>query len=124
MQKSAEVIVPERDKYKFKYDINAILSDLIYARILEPASKRSSYQTASVFLEKPSYELHDVYCALEVIGNEVDLIQAEVYKNSNLLMKRNNKVLYYDCTNYYFEIEQEDGIKKSGYENNSEEKQK
>ena len=49
MQKSAEVIVPERDKYKFKYDINAILSDLIYARILEPASKRSSYQTASVF---------------------------------------------------------------------------
>ena len=103
-----------RDKYKFKYDINAILSDLIYARILEPASKRSSYQTASVFLEKPSYELHDVYRALEVIGNEVDLIQAEVYKNSNLLMKRNNKVLYYDCTNYYFEIEQEDGIKKYG----------
>ena len=103
-----------RDKYRFKYDINAIISDLIYARILEPASKRSSYQTASVFLEKPSYELHDVYRALEVIGNEVDLIQAEVYKNSNLLMKRNNKVLYYDCTNYYFEIEQEDGIKKYG----------
>ena len=65
-------------------------------------------------MEKPSYELHDVYRALEVIGNEVDLIQAEVYKNSNLLMKRNNKVLYYDCTNYYFEIEQEDGIKKYG----------
>lgn len=40
-----------RDKYKFKYDINAILSDLIYARILEPASKRSSYKTASEFLE-------------------------------------------------------------------------
>ena len=75
-------------------------------------------------MEKPSYEFHDVYRALEVIGSEVDLIQAEVYKNSNLLMTRNHKVFYYDCTNDYFEIEQEDGIKKSGYENNSEEKQK
>lgn len=103
-----------RDKYKFKYDINAVLSDMIYSRILEPSSKRSSYQTASEFLEKPSYELHDVYRALEVLGNECDFIQAEVYKNSNLLMARNDKVLYYDCTNYYFEIEQEDGEKKYG----------
>lgn len=44
-----------RDNYNFHFDINAILSDLIYARILEPASKRSSYKTASEFLEKPSY---------------------------------------------------------------------
>lgn len=69
-----------RDKYKFKYDINAILSDLIYARILEPASKRSSYKTASEFLEKPSYQLHDIYRALDVLGNECDFIQSEVYK--------------------------------------------
>ena len=101
-------------KYKFKYDINAILSDLIYARILEPASKRSSFKVASEFLEKPSYELHDVYRALDVLGNECDLIQSEVYKNSHLLGKRNDKVLYYDCSNYYFEMEQEDGIKKYG----------
>lgn len=101
-------------KYKFKYDINAILSDLIYARILEPASKRSSFKTASEFLEKPSYELHDVYRALDVLGAECDLIQAEVYKNSHFLGTRNDKVLYYDCSNYYFEIEQEDGDKKYG----------
>lgn len=50
-----------RDKYKFKYDINAILSDMIYARILEPSSKRSSFKVASEFLERPSYELHDIY---------------------------------------------------------------
>ena len=56
-------------KYKFKYDINAIFSDLIYARILEPSSKRSSFKVASEFLEKPSYELHDVYRALDVLGN-------------------------------------------------------
>ena len=103
-----------RDKHKFKYDINAILSDLIYARILEPASKRSSFKTASEFLEKPSYQLHDIYRALDVLGNECDFIQSEVYKNSHLLGKRNDKVLYYDCTNYFFEIEQEDGDKKYG----------
>ena len=103
-----------RDKYKFKYDINAILSDMIYARILEPSSKRSSYAVASEFLEKPSYQLHDVYRALDILGNECDFIQSEVYKNSHLLGSRNDKVLYYDCTNYYFEIEQEDGNKKYG----------
>lgn len=103
-----------RDRYRFDYDINAILSDMIYARILEPASKRSSYQTASEFLEKPSYQLHDVYRALDVLGQECDLIQAEVYKNSHFMGKRNDSVLYYDCSNYYFEIEQEDGIKKYG----------
>lgn len=103
-----------RDKYKFKYDINAILSDLIYTRVLEPASKRSSYKTASEFLEKPTYELHDIYRALDVLGSECDFIQSEVYKNSHFIGQRNEKILYYDCTNYYFEIEQEDGDKKYG----------
>jgi transposase len=103
-----------RDKYKFKYDINSILSDMIYARILEPCSKRSSYTVASEFLEAPSYELHDVYRSLDVLGAECDFIQSEVYKNSHLIGKRNDKILFYDCTNYYFEIDQEDGDKKFG----------
>ncbi len=103
-----------KQKYKFRYDINAILSDLIFTRILEPCSKRSSYKAASEFLEKPSYELHDVYRALDVLGAECDLIQSEIYKNSHFLGERNDKVLYYDCSNYYFEIEQEDGCKKYG----------
>ena len=103
-----------KQRYQFKYDINAILSDLIYARILEPCSKRSSYKAALEFLEKPSYQLHDVYRALDVLGAACDTIQAEVYKNSHFLGQRNDKILYYDCTNYYFEIEQEDGSKKYG----------
>lgn len=101
-------------KYKFEYDMNAILSDLIYARVLEPSSKRSSYKTASSFLEKPSYQLHDLYRALDVLGNECDFIQSEVYKNSFFAGKRNDKVLYYDCSNYYFETEQEEGLRKYG----------
>ena len=103
-----------RDKYRFKFDLNAILSDLIFTRILEPASKRSSYAAASKFLEKPSYQLHDIYRALEILGKECDFIQSEAYKNSLLLGPRNDKILFYDCTNYYFEIEQEDGAKKYG----------
>ena len=103
-----------KQKYKFKYDINAILSDLIYSRILDPCSKSSSYSVSKEFLEKTSYELHDVYRALDILGTECDFIQAELYKNSHFMGERNDKVLYYDCSNYYFEIEQEDGEKKYG----------
>ena len=101
-------------RHKFRFDLNAILSDLIYSRILEPNSKRSSYQTARTFLEQPSYELHDIYRALSVIAEECDFIQSEAYKNSFFFGKRNDGVLFYDCTNYYFEIEQEEGGKKYG----------
>lgn len=101
-------------RYKFQYDINAILSDLIYTRILDPGSKRASYKTAMEFLEKPSYEEHDVYRALSVLARECDFIQTEAYKNSNFEIHRKDGVLYYDCTNYYFEIEQEEGSKKYG----------
>lgn len=103
-----------RSRYKFEYDLNAILSDLVYTRILEPSSKRSSFQAAKQFLEAPTYELHDVYRALSVLAKELDFIQAEVYKNSFFLGGRNDRILYYDCSNYYFEIEQEDGNKKYG----------
>lgn len=103
-----------RDKHSFRYDLNAILSDLVYTRILEPSSKRSSYEAAKKFMEAPAYQLHDVYRALSVLADHCDLIQAEVYKNSNFLMKRNDRILYYDCSNYYFEIEQEEGCRKYG----------
>lgn len=103
-----------KSRYKFEYDLNAILSDLIYTRVLEPSSKRSSFQAAKQFLEPPTYELHDVYRALSILAEEMDFIQAEVYKNSFFLGNRNDRILYYDCTNYYFEIEQEDGDKKYG----------
>ena len=101
-------------KHRFKYDLNAIFSDLIYARILEPDSRRSTFKAVQDYLEPPTYELHDVYRALSVLARECDFIQAEAYKNSNFFGKRNDHVLYYDCTNYYFEIEQEDGDKKYG----------
>lgn len=103
-----------RNSHHYEYDLNAILSDLIYTRVLEPGSKRSSYAAAKKFLEPPTYEQHDIYRALSVLASECDLIQSEVYKNSKAVVNRNDHILYYDCTNYYFEIEQEEGDKKYG----------
>lgn len=96
------------NRHKFEYDLSAIFSDLVYARILYPSSKFSSYEAAKSFLEPPRYELHDVYRALSVLAKESDYIQSEIYKNSNLILDRDKRILYYDCSNYYFEIEQED----------------
>ncbi len=103
-----------KERYKFKYDFNAILTDLIYARILSPASKLASYEYCKSLLEPPKYSLQDVYRSLSVIAKESDFIQSELYKNSNFLHPRNNRILYYDCTNYYFEIEEESGLKRYG----------
>ncbi len=103
-----------KNRHQFSYDINAVLSDLIYSRILCPSSKRSSYEFSSTLLEKTKYELHDVYRALSVLAEESDYIQSELYKNSHFIKTRNTGALYYDCTNYYFEIEDDDDFRKYG----------
>lgn len=102
------------EKYKFEYNLTEILSHLIYGRILFPVSKMGTYEYSQNFLEKPTYNLQDVYRSLEIIAKEKDYIQSSLYKFSGQMGKRNDRVLYYDCTNYYFEIEQESGIRKYG----------
>ena len=102
------------EKYRIKYDLNSILSNLIYTRIIDPSSKLSSFEAAKKFIEQPNYELHDIYRSLEVISKETEFIEAEVYKNSLDVVNRNTKILYYDCTNYFFEIEQAEGLKQYG----------
>lgn len=103
-----------KSRHKFKYDLNAILTDLVYARILSPASKLASYEYCQSLLEPPKYSFQDVYRSLSVIAGESDFIQSELYKNSNFIHPRNNRILYYDCTNYYFEIEEEDDFRRYG----------
>ena len=102
------------DKYKFEYDLNDILSMLVYSRIIAPGSKLSSIESAQSFLEQPKCSLHQIYRALEIIAKENDFFQAELYKNSQSFIERKQEVLYYDCTNYYFEIEEEDDFRKYG----------
>lgn len=101
-------------KYQFKYDICDILCDLVCARIIDPKSKRASYEVASSFLESPSYELHDVYRALRVLCEERYLIESRLYSNSKKIYDRNTSILYYDCTNFFFEIEDETDFCKYG----------
>ncbi|MBQ4122750.1 IS1634 family transposase, partial [bacterium] len=102
------------DKYRIKYDLNSILSNLIYTRIIEPSSKLSAFETAKHFLEQPNFELQNIYRALEIISKETENIESAVYKNSLSVVNRNTKILYYDCTNYFFEIEQAEGLKQYG----------
>lgn len=96
-------------KYNFEYELSDILEDLICTRIMYPASKLSSYEEAMLFLRQPKYQLHDIYRALDIIAKEKETIEQWCYERSlNVLKDRNTKVLYYDCTNYFFEIETED----------------
>ena len=101
-------------RHKYTYDFSAILTDQIFSRILSPSSKLGSYSYCQTLLEPPKYELQNLYRALSVMAEESDFIQEELYFNSNFVHPRNKKVLYYDCTNYYFEIEQDDDFRKYG----------
>lgn len=101
-------------RHKYTYDFSAILTDQIFSRILSPSSKLGSYSYCQTLLEPPKYELQNLYRALSVMAEESDFIQEELYFNSNFVHPRNKKVLYYDCTNYYFEIEQDDNFRKYG----------
>jgi len=106
-------------KYKNEYNLDSILPMLLYTRMLYPGSKRSSLEDAKRFIEQPDADIHQVYRALSLFAKESDNIQAAVYKNSLKLGKRQDKVLYYDCTNYYFESEEEEGLRQYGHSKES-----
>jgi transposase len=101
--------------HKFTFNLDSILSRLVYGRIIFPSSKLATYELSSRFIEQPDFDIQHVYRALDVISKETDFIQSELYKNSLKLSKRNTGVLYYDCTNYFFEIEEESGLREYGH---------
>ena len=103
-----------KDKHQFHYDLNNILSNLIYSRIIYPSSKLKTLESSKKFLEQPNFTYNDILRSLEVLSKESDYIQSELYKNSLKYSKRNDTILFYDCTNYYFEIEDEDDFRKYG----------
>lgn len=98
-----------QDEYKFEYDLADVLSRLIYSRIIYPSSKLSAFEDSKNFIEQPTFELHDIYRSLDVLAEKCDTIQEFLYENSKKVVNRNASVLYYDCTNYFFEIEEERG---------------
>lgn len=103
-----------KTKHNFGYNLNSILSRLLYTRILFPSSKLSAFKDSQRFIEQPNFDLHQIYRALSVLADESDYIQSRLFKNSLQIAKRRTEVIYYDCTNFYFEIEEAEDDKQFG----------
>ena len=103
-----------QSKYQFHFDLNEILSYLVYARIIYPSSKLETFKQCQNFIKQPNFKLHDEYRTLSYIADNMDYIQENIFNNSKTVIKRNSRVIYYDCTNYFFEIDNEDDIRKYG----------
>ena len=103
-----------QNTYQFHFDLNEILSYLIYARIIYPSSKLETFKPCQNFIKPPHFKLHDEYRALSYIAANMDYIQENLFNNSKQVINRNSRVIYYDCTNYFFEIDEEDDIRKYG----------
>ena len=101
-------------KYQFKFDLNDILSKLVFGRIIFPSSKLKTLEESKKFLEGPNFDYQHIVRALEKICLESDSIQSKLYSNSCNYQPRNNRILYYDLTNFFFEIEEEDNFRKYG----------
>lgn len=94
--------------------MNEILSYLIYARIIYPSSKLETFKQCKNFIKQPKFKLHDEYRALSYIAENMDFIQEQLFNNSKNVIERNSRVIYYDCTNYFFDIANEDDLRKYG----------
>jgi len=93
-------------KHKFTYDLSQILEMLVYTRIIHPSSNISSYEYSKKMIGRFDFDIQHVYRALSVLAEDMDKIQSILYKNSKKIVKRNTSILYYNCTNYFFEIEE------------------
>lgn len=99
-------------KHKFEFDLNEVLSYLVYSRIIFPSSKLKTYELSKNFIETPKYNLENIYRGLTYLCSNLDYIQRELYNNSKAVVDRKTRIFYYDCTNYYFDISEEDDLRK------------
>ena len=97
-----------KKKYKFTFDINKIVECLLYSRIIWPSSKLSTFEQSKQLIGSYDFELQHVYRTLSYLSKEIDNIQKELFDYSNKIIDRNYKVIYYDCTNYFFYTEEND----------------
>lgn len=91
-----------------RYNLDEILKTLVLGRILFPGSKSRTLEKSRDMLFPPKFREEEMFRALSLISGHSDRIQAVVFKNSDRIVKRRDRVIYYDCTNYYFEIEEND----------------
>lgn len=97
-----------KNKYHFTFDINSVVECLIFARIIWPASKLSTYEQSKKFIGNYNFDVHHVYRTLPYLAKELNEIQKNLFNNSNKVIDRDYKVIYYDCTNFFFYTEEND----------------
>lgn len=93
---------------KITYDCNKICQFLTYARILDPASKYGTYDKLDTYYEKPQVEYQHMIRLLDILDRNSDQYLKHLFDNSENIVKRDTSVMYYDCTNYFFETEKPD----------------
>lgn len=93
---------------KITYDCNKICQFLTYARILDPASKYGTYDKLDTYYEKPQVEYQHMIRFLDILNRNSDQYLKHLFDNSENIVKRDTSVMYYDCTNYFFETEKPD----------------
>ena len=103
------------EKHKFEFDLNEVLCNLVFSRIIYPSSKLKTYELSKNFIETPKYNLENLYRGLTYLNSDLDYIQKQLYNNSKSVIDRNTKIMYFDCTNYYFDINEETELQKYGH---------
>lgn len=95
-------------KHKFDFDLNDILELMVYERILKPASKLANYRRSGSYIENFDIDRQHIYRSLDVLDKHSEYIQKRLFLNSSKVIDRDTTVMYYDCTNYFFERESAD----------------
>lgn len=89
-------------------DCNKICKFLTYARILDPASKCGTYDHLDSYYENPQIEYQPMIRFLDILDRNSNKYLKHLFDNSKNVIQRNTSVMYYDCTNYFFESERTD----------------
>lgn len=93
---------------KFEFDPNVVNRFLTYARILHPGSKLNTYKHLADYYEQPDFDYQHILRTMDFMQEHYDEYLSHLFEHSNDIIKRSTSVCYYDCTNFYFEIEQPD----------------
>lgn len=103
------------DTHRIKFELGDYLTRMVCSRILHPGSKLSDFINGSRFIEKKDLRLENFYRTLDIVGNDMDAMQGAIYRRSLESIGRNTGVIYYDCTNVFFETEADDDFRKYGH---------
>lgn len=101
-------------KFKTEFNLNNVLKLLIFSRILCPASKKKTYEQKDFYFENADFSLDDVYRSLSQLATFADGLKVYLHQQIQMKYGRDTEIVYYDVTNYYFEVDKQDALKRRG----------